>query len=148
MNPIRIALAATFTCLLTSHCTLNGWSDGIVRDRIMLVREASDTLGYRQLRELAATRPDLDAFLTRHGLPDFIAEAASDDRRYVVLYYLEPRQAFALRTWSGPNEPIDFAGPYPMTPKELQLLTDMKEKFVPQSEAGLNKDRFQLPQYD
>ena len=144
---IRTAIQMA-ACLLLSNCMPGAWSDGVVRDRIMLVNESPETVGYRQITELAATRPDLVQFFDRHGLPDFIAETASDDRRYVVLYYLKPKHAFALRTWSGTVDPVDFAGPYPMTQKEIQTLSEMKQEFVPQSDTGLSEERFQLPRYD
>lgn len=112
------------------------WSERAARDRIMLVRPEPETLGYRRLETQSASHPDLAQFVSQRGNPDFIAETASDDRRYLILYYLDRRQAFACRTWTGGGPKIEFAGPYGMTPKEAELLQGLKDGSVATIEPG------------
>ncbi|WP_193212191.1 hypothetical protein [Luteolibacter marinus] len=103
-----------------------GWSAHAAQDRIMLVRQEPETLGHRRLVYQSTDHPDLGAFLGKRGFPDFIAETSTDDREYLILYYLDSRRAFACRTHRGAGKAIDFAGPYPMTERETNLLKDMK----------------------
>ena len=93
----------------------------------MLVRETPETLGHRRLVYQSAAHPDLGNFLEGKGLPDFIAETSSDDRQYLILYYLDSRRAFACRTRRSPGTVIDFAGPYPMTERETKLLRELQD---------------------
>lgn len=104
-----------------------GWTERAARDRIMLVRNAPETLGHRRLVFQSAAHPNLDVFLKEKGLPDFIAETSSEDRQYLILYYLESKNAFACRTRRGLGETIDFAGPYVMTERETKLLRELRE---------------------
>jgi len=105
----------------------SGWSERAAKDRIMLVREVPETLGHRRLVYQTAAHPDLGNFLKGKGLPDFIAETSTDDRQYLILYYLDSRRAFACRTRRSPGTVIDFAGPYPMTERETKLLRQLQE---------------------
>ena len=104
-----------------------GWSERAAKDRIMLVRQTPETLGHRRLVYQSAAHPDLGNFLEGKGLPDFIAETSSDDRQYLILYYLDSRRAFACRTRRSPGTVIDFAGPYPMTERETKLLRELQD---------------------
>ena len=104
-----------------------GWSERAAKDRIMLVRQVPETLGHRRLVYQTAAHPDLGNFLKGKGLPDFIAETSSEDRQYLILYYLDSRRAFACRTRRSPGTVIDFAGPYPMTERETKLLRELQE---------------------
>lgn len=104
-----------------------GWSERAAKDRIMLVRAAPETLGHRRLVYQSAAHPDLGNFLKGKGLPDFIAETSTDDRQYLILYYLDSRRAFACRTRRSPGTVIDFAGPYPITDRETKLLRQLQE---------------------
>jgi hypothetical protein len=104
-----------------------GWSERAAKDRIMLVRESPETLGHRRLVYQSAAHPGLGDFLRGKGLPDFIAETSSDDRQYLILYYLDSRRAFACRTRRSPGTAIEFAGPYPMTERETRLLRQLQE---------------------
>ena len=104
-----------------------GWTERAAQDRIMLVRNAPETLGHRRLVFQSAAHPNLDVFLKEKGLPDFIAETSSEDRQYLILYYLESKNAFACRTRRGLGETIDFAGPYVMTERETKLLRELRE---------------------
>lgn len=104
-----------------------GWSERAAKDRIMLVRQSPETLGHRRLVYQSAAHPGLGDFLRGKGLPDFIAETSSDDRQYLILYYLDSRRAFACRTRRSPGTAIEFAGPYPMTDRETRLLRQLQE---------------------
>lgn len=105
-----------------------GWTERAAQDRIMLVRDVPETLGHRRLVHQASNHPDLGFFLRSRGWPDFIAETSSDDRQYLILYYLDGRRAFAARSRRMPGTPMEFAGPYPMTEHETSLLKDLKRK--------------------
>ena len=133
----RIALP--MLVLLASCAPQGGWltsSERAARDRIMLVREDPQTLGYQRLTDQSGAYPDMAKFLANRGAPDFIAETATGDRRYMILYYLDRQSAFACRTWSG-NGVIEFAGPYEMTEKEQTLLRRLKRGSIPGAESGV-----------
>jgi hypothetical protein len=51
-----------------------GWTERAAQDRIMLVRNAPETLGHRRLVYQSTAHPNLDVFLKEKGLPDFIEE--------------------------------------------------------------------------
>lgn len=133
----RMSLALV-VAVLSSCSGGEQWSERAARDRIMLVRHEPQTLGHRRLVYQSASHPDLAHFVSQRGEPDFIAETASDDRRYLILYYLDQRQAFACRTWSGRGTHIEFAGPYGMTAKEAELLQGLKDGSVSTIEPGSN----------
>jgi hypothetical protein len=103
-----------------------GWTERAAQDRIMLVRNAPETLGHRRLVYQSAAHPHLNDFLHRQGFPDFIAETSSDDRQYLILYYLDSRNAFACRTRRGGTDEIQFAGPYTMTKSETAVLRELQ----------------------
>ncbi|MCW1883813.1 hypothetical protein OKA04_03675 [Luteolibacter flavescens] len=105
-----------------------GWTEKAAQDRIMLVRNAPETLGHRRLVYQSAAHPDLGVFLESRGMPDFIAETSSDDRQYLILYYLDTRRAFACRTHRATGSTIDFAGPYQMTERETKVLRNLKRE--------------------
>lgn len=96
-------------------------------NQMMLVRESPGSLGYRKLMARSEEFGDLKVFISEKGLPDFVAEANSDDRNYLIFYYLDKHQAFACRTRSANGGSIEFAGPYPMTQGEWKLLTTVKK---------------------
>jgi hypothetical protein len=124
--------AALLSLLLAAACAPArrgweaGWSERAAKDRIMLVRQNPETLGHRRLVHQSAAHPELGDFLQGKGLPDFIAETSSDDRQYLILYYLDTRRAFACRTRRSPGTRTEFAGPYPMTDRETKLLRDLQ----------------------
>ncbi len=94
----------------------------MAKDQMMLVRSEPPSFGYQRLATKAQTYPDLGVFVSQRGLPDFLAETGNQDRRYLILYYLKKRQAFACRTRAGDNRAVEFAGPYPITDKEFRML--------------------------
>ena len=88
----------------------------------MLVRAEPPSFGYHRLVAQSANYSDLGGFVSQRGLPDFLAETGNQESRYLILYYLKKRQAFACRTRQGNNLAVEFAGPYPITDKEFRLL--------------------------
>jgi len=105
-------------------------------NQMMLVRENPATLGYRRLMVKSEQSADLKIFIGQTGLPDFLAEASSGNRDYLIFYYLERRQAFACRTAGQVNGSVEFTGPYAMTPGELRLLKAAKSKVSDTTVAG------------
>ncbi len=100
-------------------------------DHIMLVREQPVTFGFTRLTALAAYYPDLTEFLSQEGIPDFLAETNKGENRYLVLYYLPSRRAFACRSGSGSSRAVEFSGPYPVTESEFNTLDKLREKAAP-----------------
>ena len=95
-------------------------------NRMMLVRQSPETLGYRRIMSKSQESGDLKIFIDQTGLPDFLAETNNDDREYLIFYYLKRHQAYACRTKGGGG--VEFSGPYAMTPGELRLLTEAKKQ--------------------
>lgn len=126
------AMMAAVSALFLSGCGASSRGTG---NQMMLVRESPDTLGYRKLMSRSQEFGDLKVFIDEKGLPDFVAEANSADRNYLIFYYLEKHQAFACRTRSNHQGGVEFAGPYSMTPGELKLLTNVKNEADKQAAA-------------
>jgi hypothetical protein len=103
-----------------------GRSERAAQDRIMLVRGAPETLGHRRLVYQSAAHPSLRGFLRDEGLPDFIAETSSEDRQYMILYYLDSMSAYSCRSRRGTAAPVDVAGPYKMTKRETAVLRELQ----------------------
>ncbi len=99
------------------------------RDQIMLVSENPPTLGHQRLVSQSAVYPELKLFLSSRGEPDFLAETSNDGLRYFILYFLDRGQAFAARTRREAERTLEFAGPYPMTDREKEMLGEMKRAF-------------------
>lgn len=121
------------------------WSERAAQDRIMLVRENPPTLGHRRLDYQSVAHPDLGLFLSRKGRPDFIAETSAENRQYLVLYYLEREQAFACRSWRHEPNAIEFAGPYDITEKEVELLEELKKNASEIPDSGIAAGRLLIP---
>lgn len=92
----------------------------------MLVRQEPPSFGFQRLTSQAIAYPDLGTFVSRHGMPNFLAETSNADRRYFILYYLGDREAFACRAGKGNSQAVEFSGPYPITPREFRLLDDFR----------------------
>ncbi len=114
-------------------------------NRIMLVRERPVTLGYRRLEHESSRHADLANFLNRKGTPDFVAETSSGDRHYLILYYVEKKQAYACRTWEGFDNEIDFAGPYPISKEEISLLNGLQANSNVHDDSDMAADRIPMP---
>lgn len=140
------SLPLLLTAMLLTSCGGGmHWSERAAQDRIMLVRDQPPTLGHKRLVYQASSHPDLAVFLRASGEPDFIAEASSDNRQYLILYYLDSRKAFACRSWRGREGSMDFAGPYPLTRKETELLKELKQGSVQEAHTGIGTGRLLVP---
>jgi len=136
--------AALLLSLLLVSCGGSGWAERAANDRIMLVRAQPPTLGYHRLEQESAKHADLATFLGKKGRPDFVAETHSDDRHYMILYYLDKETAYAARSWKG-QQMIEFAGPYPITKQEVKILGDLKDNSVQQTHSGVASGRALVP---
>lgn len=104
-----------------------GSMEAAAKDQIMLVRKDPASFGYRRLEAHLATYPELGLFIAQTGIPDFLAETGARDRRYLILYYLKDREAFVSRVQVENRRSLEFAGPYPITPKEFRLLDGFRK---------------------
>ncbi len=98
----------------------------VAHDQMMYVRHSPPTFGYQRLITMMRDYPDLAAFVSQRGLPDFLAETGDRSQRYMILYYLSKRQAFACRTISSRSDAVEFAGPYPITDREYETLNEIR----------------------
>ncbi len=118
--------------MLVTSCTQIGdsWMSksmaAAAQNQIMLVRKEPPSFGYQRLELQSQVFPDLKFFISKQGLPDFLAETGTRDRQYFILYYLDSRKAFACRTLVGSKRTVEFAGPYPITDREFRLLNDFR----------------------
>jgi hypothetical protein len=110
------------SCSQVADTLVAGNMEAAAKDQIMLVRKDPASFGYRRLEAHLATYSELNVFLSQRGVPDFLAETGGRDRRYLILYYLKDREAFVSRVRAENRMALEFAGPYPITPKEFQLL--------------------------
>ncbi len=129
---MKAALGMVAACGLMASCgvvespLIPGSQTAAAKDQIMLVRNDPPSFGYQRLVSQARVYPDLGLFVTKHGVPDFLAETGNHERRYFILYYLNTRHAFACRTRSGNRGDVEFAGPYPITDGEYKLLSGFR----------------------
>jgi hypothetical protein len=100
----------------------------VAHDQMMFVRQDPPTFGYQRLLTGMRDYPDLATFVNQRGLPDFLAETGDRSQRYMILYYLSKRQAFACRTISSRSRAVEFAGPYPITDGEFKTLDGIRQK--------------------
>ena len=141
MKALRLLLGLSALCLSAcgpvADAWMTGWTDSAANDRIMLVRHEPASFGYTRLNRQARLYPDLASFVANRGLPGFIAEITNRRQHYLILYYVENRQAFACRTKGAGSHEIEFAGPYPITGREYKTL----EGFRQQAERARAGDR-------
>ncbi len=112
--------------VLIASCAPGGRMSVSGNNQIMLVRREPPSFGFQRLTAQSIAHPDLGIFVSRHGVPNFLAETSNADRHYFILYYLGDREAFACRTGKGNNRTVQFSGPYPITPREFRLLDDFR----------------------
>jgi hypothetical protein len=110
------------SCAPIGEIWLRGNTSAAANDQIMLVRQQPPSFGYLRLGTQSLAYPDLAVFVKKQGVPDFLAETHNRARHYFILYYLNERKAFACRSRSGNRGAVEFAGPYPITRREFQLL--------------------------
>lgn len=96
-------------------------------DHIMYVREDPQTFGHKRLTALADVYPDLGVFLSQQQYPDFVAETNKGGNRYLILYFLSRREAFACRSGAGTSRQVEFSGPYPVTKTEFTTLDQLRK---------------------
>ena len=137
LQPIRsfaacaAAIAAVIAC---TACTpladgmLTRVEARVAQDQLMFVRQQPPTFGYHRLLTSMREFPDLATFVNQRGMPDFIAETGDRSQRFIILYYLAERQAFACRTISSRSRAVEFAGPYPITDREFQTLSAIRDR--------------------
>jgi hypothetical protein len=127
------AAAIAAVVFLTSACArfeesgLPGSASSMARNQIMLVRAEPSTFGHYRMTSHMRMYPDLEFFVSKRGLPDFLAETQNDDQQYLILYYLRERQAFAARNRRARPRNLEFAGPYPITDKEFKMLEGLRQ---------------------
>jgi hypothetical protein len=130
----RLALLSAFVLTLCQCAPYraawqHGWTNADAEDSIMLVLADPPSLGWKRLQQHSALHPEFRSFLNQMGQPDCLAESVQGDRRYIILYYLEQRRAFSLRTAArSVGEPMQVSGPYPITDKEYALLSSFQNK--------------------
>lgn len=137
MGKLRTFFLLTPCLLVTTltSCTPPAGSSGFVKlttaaanDHIMYVRQNPETFGHQRLTALARLYPDLGIFLHLQGTPDFLAETNKGGNRYLILYFLKPREAYACRSGLGKSRQVEFSGPYPVTDNEFKTLDDLRKK--------------------
>lgn len=107
----------------------SGWTEKAANNSIMLVQAHPPTLGWKRLQYQSTLHPEFDEFLSHLGTPDCIAETTHTGRHYLILYYLKNRQAFSFRNDTRSiSKPIEVAGPYPISAREYELLSDFKKR--------------------
>lgn len=99
-------------------------------DHIMFVRHEPQTFGHKRLSAMSGIYPDLGTFLNQQGYPEFLAETNKSGNRYLILYYLPSRSAFACRSGVGNSRQVEFSGPYPVTDREFTTLDALRKKAV------------------
>ena len=131
---LKILSASAAATLLAPSCaptSIDGFirrTTSIANDHIMYVRADPETFGHKRLAALAGAYPDLGIFLQQKGYPDFVAETNKSGNRYLILYFLEDREAFASRSGAGSSRLVEFSGPYPVTNSEYATLEELRKK--------------------
>ena len=126
----RGAGAAAVICVMNGCATfeesgLPGSASSMARNQIMLVRAEPESFGHYRLASLSRMYPDLDLFVAKRGVPDFLAETTNNGQNYYILFYLGDRQSFSARTRAPHPKRLEFSGPYPMPDKEYKTLVRM-----------------------
>ncbi len=123
-------LVAAPACMPLTDGMLTRVEARVAQDQMMLVWVDPPTFGYQRMLTLMGEFPDLGTFVNQKGLPDFLAETGDRSQRYMIIYYLSPRQAFACRTFSRGSNAVEFAGPYPITDREFKMLDGIRQRAV------------------
>lgn len=123
-------LMGTTSCMPLADRMLTRVEARVAQDQMMFVRGDPATFGYQRLLSLMDEFSDLGTFVNQRGLPDFLAETGDRSQRYMIVYYLSPRQAFACRTISPSAKTVEFAGPYPITDREYKTLDAVRQRAI------------------
>jgi hypothetical protein len=121
-----VALLVLGSCASFEESRLPGSASSMAHNQIMMVNSELATFGHYRLTSLQRLYPDLDLFVAKRGMPDFLAETHNDRQHYFILYYLKQHQAYAARTRPPQRDRLEFAGPYPITEKERQTLRSLR----------------------
>jgi hypothetical protein len=127
----RMIAGAAF--LLLASCTsfeesgLPGSASSMAHNQIMMVSAEPSTFGHYRLTSLMRIYQDMDLFVAKRGMPDFLAETHNSRHHYYFLYYLKERQTYVARTSPIQRGRLEFSGPYPVTDKEKQTLMGLRE---------------------
>jgi hypothetical protein len=114
------------SCTTFEESGLPGSASSMAHNQIMMVSAEPATFGHYRLTSLMRIHPDMDLFVAKRGMPDFLAETSNGRQHYYILYYLDQRQAYAARTRPSQRTRLEFAGPYPVTEKEKRTLRDLQ----------------------
>jgi hypothetical protein len=126
--PLLAAVSAmAISCSQIGNTLIHGSEAAAAKDQIMLVRPEPPSFGYQRLLTQMNLFPDLGFFVSRHGVPNFLAETGSQGRKYFILYYLQERKAFVCRNRVDNAAAVEFAGPYPVTEREYKLLDTFRK---------------------
>lgn len=131
---MRMVAAVAVACLVAGCATfeesgLPGSAASMAHNQLMHVSRERQSFGYYRVTTLSAFYPDLDYFVRKQGMPDFLAETSNDGRNYYILYYVGRRHAFASRPRPGTRKALEFAGPYPITPREVSILETIRKRY-------------------
>jgi hypothetical protein len=133
--PYRILFVLFASLFLLENCAPyraawhSGWTQHDANNSMMLVIDQPPTLGYKRLQSHRAIHPEFAQLLEELGQPDCIAESTQEDQHYMILYYLNQRHAFSCRTNAKRSSAMmQFSGPYPISDKEFNTLTQFKAK--------------------
>jgi hypothetical protein len=121
LGTLGLGVLAT-SCAQVGDSWILGSMSAAAKDQIMLVRKEPPSFGFQRLSLHSRSYPDMALFVSKHGVPNFLAETGKGEGLYFILYYLKQRQAFACRTRLGKRGQLEFAGPYPITEREFRLL--------------------------
>lgn len=128
---ILLAMAlcvAVPSCMTYEESGLPGSAASMAHNQLMYVSEERETFGYYRIRTLVEQQPDLGLFVRQRGMPEFLAETTNDGVHYSILYYLSDREAFASRPRIGEARSLEFSGPYPITPREVRILENLRDR--------------------
>jgi hypothetical protein len=95
-------------------------------NQMMLVRQNPPSYGYQRMQVLGEIHQEIQVFLKVKNVPDFFAETFNTGEQYCLFYYLGKRHAYICRITGTGAKKVRFSGPYPVTDKELKLLSDFQ----------------------
>ena len=136
------AAAVASAALLVASCTmfeesgLPGSAASMAHNQIMYVAAEPETFGHYRLVSLMRLLPDLDLFVSQRGMPEFLAETSNGRKHYYILYFPKQRQAFVARNRPNHQRRLEFAGPYPITAKEIRILDGLRNEERPKPIGG------------
>lgn len=124
---VAAVAASAMSCARMGNTLIYGREAAAAKDQIMLVRKDPPSFGYQRLQTQASVFPDLEFFLSKRGIPDFLAETGIQGRKYFILYYLSQRKAFVCRNRVEDTKAVEFSGPNPITDREYRLLDGFRK---------------------